>query len=60
MRSVGDKVIFGAYGYFDNDDVWTITQVDTCDKFLGGVQYHLEKDGSSVVAFADEIKLVEA
>ena len=55
--NIGDKVLFGAYGNFDNDDVWTITQKDKCDKFLGGIQYHLERENSSVVAFADEVRL---
>ena len=56
--NVGDKVIFGAYGDFNNEtEVWTITQKDKCDKFLGGIQYNLENDkGGSVVAFADEVK----
>ena len=60
LRQVGDKVHFGAYGDFsDCNKIYEIKHVHECELFLGGVQYHLEdNEGHSVVAFSDEVRLI--
>ena len=60
LRQVGDKVHFGAYGDFsDCNKVYEIKQIHECELFIGGVEYHLEDEhGNSVVAFCDEVRLV--
>ena len=60
LRQVGDKVHFGAYGDFsDCNNVYEIKQVSECESFMGGIEYHLEDEqGHSVIAFADEVRLV--
>ena len=53
---VGDKVIFGYYGYFDNKEPYTIVEVKETSLMLGNYKYVIENDkGHKVTAYADEI-----
>jgi len=53
---VGDKVKFGAYGYFDMDKPYTIIEIKNTLNMLGGIVYMLEdEDGHTVTAYKDEI-----
>ena len=53
---VGDKVIFGCYGYFDNQDPYTIIEVKDTSLMLGKHEYVIENDkGHKVTAYADEL-----
>ena len=60
FHKIGEKVKFGPYQDFSESNVYIITEVRPCELFLGGVQYLLEnKEGHSVVAFSDEVELVD-
>jgi len=53
---VGDKVIFGCYGYFDTKEPYTIVEIKETSPMLGNYEYVIENDkGHKVTAYADEI-----
>ena len=53
---VGDKVTFGCYGYFDEQEPYTIIEVQDTLPFLGNKEYVLKNNkGRVVTAYSDEI-----
>ena len=52
----GDKVTFGFYGYFDEQEPYTIIEVQDTLPFLGNKEYVLKNNkGRVVTAYSDEI-----
>ena len=60
FHKIGERVKFGPYQDFSESKVHTIMEVRPCEMFCGGVQYLLEdNEGHTVVAFSDEVELVD-
>ena len=57
MIKVGDRVTFGAYGYFDEEAVYTVVDVK---RGMFCKEYVLENPstGHTFTAFEDEVHLV--
>ena len=53
---IGDKVKFGYYGYFDDDEIYTIVEINSTTPLLGNKEYTLENSRHcKLTAYSDEI-----